>query len=241
MLTPRPATRNQRALRRNLVREPVANVNAVAVARDLRSQRRAGRPILARRHIANIGLDLPPQDSRRRLIAVIARLGWDPLEELVAALVRSVAPDDKPLRIPDAPGVLDVPDDVRVVALGKGDADVVVRPPAVRRSRLLPTAAATATHAGTWTRQRLARNPVTVSIKTGWVAAWSAVVNEVALGRGLIGEVAAVDIAGGTRLLGPGRENDQHNKQGGEPCSKAHSALQPEPSVPRGAVSQWRR
>ena len=123
-----------------------------------------------------------------------------------------------------------MPDDVRVVALGEGDADVVVRPPAVRRSRLLPTTTTTP-HAGTWTRQRLACNPVTVSIKTGWVAAWSAVVNEVALGRGLIGEVAAVDIAGGTRPLGPGRENDQHNKQGGEPCSKGLSALQPEPSI----------
>ena len=129
-----------------------------------------------------------------------------------------------------------MPDDVRVVALGKSDADVVVRPPAVRRSRLLPTAAATATHAGTWTRQRLARNPVTVSIKTSWVAAWSAVVNEVALCRGLIGEVAAVDVTGGARLLGPRRENDQDNKQGGEPCPERHSALQPEPSVPRGAI-----
>ena len=81
-------------------------------------------------------------------------------------------------------------------------------------------ASAGLTGTGTWTGQRLAGNPVTVSIKAGWVAAWAAVIEEVALGRGLVGEVAAVDIAGRVRALGTKTEQQEESNEEASEASK---------------------
>jgi hypothetical protein len=69
-----------------------------------------------------------------------------------------------------------VADDVRVVALGEDDPNVVVGSSAVSRPGLLPAAGVGG--GGTWARQRLAGNPVTVSIKTVRVAARTAMAEE---------------------------------------------------------------